>query len=169
MFLNDTLESALDNSLVNVAKSMTAKICSTTEDAIKPTTERYYAVFHFVSKNMEGIEFAHKTVGEYFTAVKLYEDYFANTLTDMSDESIENMWKNIFQAFRYKKIPVDIMQYFFELVKSRKTTYKYIGDVKSYSEWRDCFIDTFMENDYSKCRVYLKREFFVDGTSCNFI
>ena len=143
MFLNDTLESALDNALVNAAKSMTAKICNTTEMAIRPATERYYAVFHFVSKNMEGIEFAHKTVGEYFTAVKLYEDYFANTLTDMSNESIEDMWKNIFQAFRYKKIPVDIMKYFIELVKSRKTTYEYTEDVKSYSEWRNCFVDSY--------------------------
>ncbi len=45
MFLNDTLESALDNDLVNAAKFMTAKICNTTERAIRPATERYYAVF----------------------------------------------------------------------------------------------------------------------------
>lgn len=143
MFLNDTLESALDNALVNAAKSMTAKICNTTEDAIKPTTERYYAVFHFVSKETEGIEFAHKTVGEYFTAVKLYEDYFANTLNDLSKESIEDMWKNIFQAFRYKKIPKDIMQYFVGLVKARKTKYEYTKDVKGYSKWRECFINSY--------------------------
>ncbi len=143
MFLNNTLESALGNDLVNAAKAMTAKICNTTEADIKPETDRYYAVFHFVSKKSEGIEFAHKTVGEYFTAVKLYEDYFANTLTDMSDESVEDMWKNIFQAFRYKKIPEDIMQYFGELVRTRKTKDKCAEETKSYSEWRDCFIDSY--------------------------
>ena len=143
MFLNNTLESALGNDLVNAAKAMTAKICNTTEADIQPETDRYYAVFHFVSQKSEGIEFAHKTVGEYFTAVKLYEDYFANTLTDMSDESVEDIWKNIFQAFRYKKIPEDIMQYFAELVKARKTKDKCAEETKSYSEWRGCFIDSY--------------------------
>lgn len=144
MFLNGTLESALDNKLVKAAKAMTAKVCNTTETNIKPETERYYAVFHFVSRNSEGIEFAHKTVGEYFTAVKLYEDYFANTLTDISEESIENMWRNIFQAFRYRKIPKDIMQYFAELVKTRKTNDE-SDEENSYSEWRDHFINCYYQ------------------------
>lgn len=143
MFLNDKLESALDNSLIKAAKAMTAKLCNTTESSIRLETDRYYAFFHFVSKNSEGIEFAHKTVGEYFTAVKLYEDYFSNTLMDMSNESIEGMWKNIFQAFRYKEIPEDIMQYFVELMMARKTNNDDSEDVNNYIVWRNNFINSY--------------------------
>jgi len=116
MFLNDSLESALSGTFINKAHERTAELLEKENTEIKPQLAKYFAVFHFVSKNNEGIEFAHKTVGEYFTAVKIYEDYIKN----ISIESTPNKtWENIFQAFRYKKIPEDIMIYLVELIKIR--------------------------------------------------
>ena len=61
---------------------------------------------HFLSGSETGVEFAHKTVGEYFTAVKLYEDYFGKIRVSSDADEV---WEQIYQAFRYAKIPEDIM------------------------------------------------------------
>ena len=116
MFLNDSLESALSGTFVKKAYERTAELMEKENTEIKPQLAKYFAVFHFVSKNNEGIEFAHKTVGEYFTAVKIYEDYINNIGIESTPHEA---WENIFQAFRYNEIPKDIMNYLFELIKIR--------------------------------------------------
>ncbi len=116
MFLNNSLESALSGTFVKKAYERTAELMEKENTEIKPQLAKYFAVFHFVSKNNEGIEFAHKTVGEYFTAVKIYEDYINNIGIESTPHEA---WENIFQAFRYNEIPKDIMNYLFELIKIR--------------------------------------------------
>jgi hypothetical protein len=72
---------------------------------------------HFQSGSREnGAEFAHKTVGEYFTAVKLYEDYF-ECVKD-PETTTEQVWRNIFEAFRYSSVPEDILNFLVELTKN---------------------------------------------------
>lgn len=134
MFLNDILESGLDDELVNEAKIRTKELLQETDFEIDNNIQKYFAVFHFASCKTDGIEFAHKTVGEYFTAVKLYEDYFEKIEIKSDDDSaITSTWKNIYQAFRYKKIPEDIMQYLTDIIKSRKGN--------EFKEWRESFFE----------------------------
>lgn len=116
MFLNNSLEAALSGTFVKKAYERTAELMEKENTEIKPQLAKYFAVFHFVSKNNEGIEFAHKTVGEYFTAVKIYEDYINNIRIESTPYEA---WENIFQAFRFKRIPKDIMIYLVELIKIR--------------------------------------------------
>ncbi len=62
-----------------------------------------------------GITFAHKTVYEFFTAVKLYEDYFAkfskDYFKDHKKDAPSEVIKTSIEAFRYKAIPEDIFRY----------------------------------------------------------
>ncbi|MBR6670666.1 MAG: pentapeptide repeat-containing protein, partial [Ruminococcus sp.] len=97
---------------------------------------QYLAMFHFARQGNDGtgIEFAHKTVYEYFTAVKLYEDYFAEITADYPENfekktdaygneitPLENVWTNIIEAFRYKSIDdedIIIFNYLNEMERS---------------------------------------------------
>lgn len=109
MFLNNILEYGLDNEFVSVAQARTKELLDETDFEIDNNIQKYFAVFHFAFDKTNGIEFAHKTVSEYFTAVKLYEDYFEKIEIKSDDNSaVRYAWKNIYQAFRYKKISEDI-------------------------------------------------------------
>lgn len=142
MFLNNILESGIDKDLVNKAKTRTQELLDETDFEIDNNIQKYFAIFHFAFGKTDGIEFAHKTVGEYFTAVKLYEDYFDKIEIESGDDfAIMSLWGNIYQAFRYKKIPEDIMKYLTDIIKSRK------GNV--YKKWRENFFKYYyrgMEN-----------------------
>lgn len=133
MFLHDTLYISntrasllLDNAEKRTVELLKKKhsIIINKEDIKIP---QYLAMFHFArpGKDGEGIEFAHKTVYEYFTAVKLYEDYFAYINSDYPEpdsyESLEKVWTNIIEAFRYKSIPEEIFAY---LNKMERSAYK---------------------------------------------
>ncbi|SFW28184.1 pentapeptide repeat-containing protein [Ruminococcus flavefaciens] len=87
----------------------------------------YLAVSHFANKKGEekGIEFVHKTVYEYFAAVKLYEDYFSminkERFTDTeSEKNLKEIWGNIIEAFRYKGIGNEtaVFDYLNEMTRS---------------------------------------------------
>ncbi len=67
-------------------------------------------------KGTGGITFAHKTVCEYFTAVKLYEDYFAKFNksyfgSKKADEAAEDVIRTAIAAFRYHAISDDVFQH----------------------------------------------------------
>ena len=117
MFLNDKLEDILKSDFVQIAKekamcwAQNNLSCQVKELEF----EKLFAINHFAYGKNNAIEFAHKTIGEYFTAVKLYEDYFGQIVG-----TAENTWLNIFNAFRYKTIPVDIMQYLIDLILNRQ-------------------------------------------------
>lgn len=118
MFLNDKLEDVLDSDLVEIAKEKTAQLMlkKYSYECIKPEFKKIYALNHFAFGSSDAVEFAHKTVGEYFTAVKLYEDYFKCVF----DNTLVEAWRHMFNAFRYKKIPVDIMNYLVDLIGSKQ-------------------------------------------------
>ena len=127
MFLNGKLEEVVAvDGMNDFAKERTRTILKEKHetdayDKIEPEFKKYFAVCPFVSKKGEsGVEFAHKTVGEYFTAVKLYEDYFGKLFQNGEQTDDETVWTTIFQAFRYKEIPVDIINYLVERTEKRK-------------------------------------------------
>ncbi len=81
--------------------------------------QQYLSVFRFAKNSGKegkaGITFVHKTVYEYFTALKLYEDYFAkfnsvyfeNNKTENGDyapKAIQEVMNSFIKAFRYKPI-----------------------------------------------------------------
>lgn len=125
MFLHDTLILS-DSELIKNAEKRTIEVLKEKRPNIATDEEnfvidklKYLAVTHFAKEttNEKGIEFAHKTVYEYFTAVKLYEDYFAEITEDYPNNMkmktdafgnkitpLENVWVNIIEAFRYKSI-----------------------------------------------------------------
>jgi len=84
----------------------------------------FLSVFSFAkSSGDKGITFVHKTVYEYFAAVKIYEDYFSffddsyfeeKTPSEASEEVV----KNVIEAFRYHPITADISAYLSEMTKS---------------------------------------------------
>lgn len=118
MFLNDKLEDILESSFVEIAKEKVKSWAQEKQSyqVNSPDFEKLFAINHFAYKKNKAIEFAHKTIGEYFTAVKLYEDYFEHILGN----SLEDIWRNIFNAFRYKSIPNDIMDYLVAILKKKQ-------------------------------------------------
>ncbi len=124
MFLNGKLEEVVAvDGMNDFAKERTRTILkekheTNAYDKIEPEFKKYFAVCPFVSKKGEsGVEFAHKTVGEYFTAVKLYEDYFGKLFQNGENTSDETVWKTIFQAFRYQSIPRDIIDFLVDITE----------------------------------------------------
>ena len=117
MFLNDKLEDILSGDFVRIAKEKVVYLAQSklSYNVNEPEFKKLFAINHFAYGKNNAIEFAHKTIGEYFTAVKLYEDYF-----DQINETPEKIWQNIFNAFRYKAIPEDIMLYLIDIILSRQ-------------------------------------------------
>lgn len=129
MFLHNTLILS-DLKLIENAENRTAEVLVkrgiiANKNDLEIDKLKYLAVTHFAKETTseKGIEFAHKTVYEYFTAVKLYEDYFAEITEDYPENfkkkdalgneitPLENVWTNIIEAFRYKFIDEDIFNY----------------------------------------------------------
>ncbi len=117
MFLYGTLtlsDLKQPNAIAN-AKSRTIAILKhkgvQITDDYQIDTKAYFAVFLFARENSDetGIVFAHKTVYEYFAAVKLYEDYLS--MPDIEHQSHEMVWEKLISAFRYKMITDDILRH----------------------------------------------------------
>lgn len=89
------------------------------EDELHPT--EFLSVFSFAkSDGRSGIAFVHKTVYEYFTAVKLYEDYFAGFSQEYfaknaSEKATYEIVQHLIEAFRYHAIPEEIFLYLCEM------------------------------------------------------
>ncbi len=118
IFLDGESPTVLGNDGIKDAKAHTKERFENCE----PELDRYYALFPFASEKKqegkpEGMEFAHKTVTDYFTAVKLYEDYFETALEQ--DDPVRALWEGLWRAFRYKPMPYDIMGYLAQVIVSR--------------------------------------------------
>jgi len=118
IFLDDKSLTVLGNDGIQDAKAHTKERFENCE----PELDRYYALFPFASEKKqegkpEGMEFAHKTVTDYFTAVKLYEDYFETALEQ--DDPVRALWEGLWRAFRYKRMPMDIMGYLAQVIRNR--------------------------------------------------
>lgn len=133
MFLRSRMEEELTTDAVAEAKRRTAALLGKDERDIVNDCDKFFAIFHFASEQNQAVVFAHKTVWEYFTAVKLYEDYFAKMDTD----NTVSVWKMIFQSFRYEKIPEDIMQYLVDLIKKKKE--------KQIDKWKKAFFECYYD------------------------
>lgn len=156
MFLRSRMEEELTTDAVAEAKRRTAALLGKDERDIANDCDKFFAIFHFASEQNQAVVFAHKTVWEYFTAVKLYEDYFAK----MNTNDTVSVWKMIFQSFRYQRIPEDIMQYLVDLIKKKKEN--------QIDEWKKAFFECYYDGmlkqqlwkvmteptDYS-CRLFL--------------
>lgn len=131
MFLNEELGGVLESDWVNIAKEKTIQWGQKEygDEDINPEFNKIFALNHFAFKKNNAVEFAHKTVGEYFTATKFYEDYFKLMFNAMKSESskeiplavAKEVWRSIFNAFRYNEIPPDIMTYLKELIESEQS------------------------------------------------
>ncbi len=127
LILSDTDDSSY--SCIDAAQKMTCRLLgmdqskSGEEIDFNIDNTEYLSVFQFARSDESGlsIEFVHKTVYEYFAAVKLYEDYFKDMTTECSYEDI---WQRIVQAFRYTYIELDIMRYLAEMIINSKTVDK---------------------------------------------
>ena len=109
LFLNNKQTDAIKN-----AKKRTIEILQLDgvqiSDDYRIDTNAYFAVFHFAREtdDKRGVVFAHRTVLEYFTAVKFYEDYLQKTTS--SDDTFE-VWNLLVAAFRYKMLDAFILDY----------------------------------------------------------
>lgn len=120
----------LKNNYVNIARNRTLELKA--NNNIDFDFEHYFAVFHFASKRGEhGVQFAHKTVSDYFTAVKIYEDYFEG----IENQSTSKIWENIFQAFRYKDFSSDVFTYLIDLIRNRQRS--------NFNNWKDQLFDAY--------------------------
>ena len=141
MYLNDKLDSGAGTELIQKAKNRVKAIkedISLTDETLSKMLKKLPTIFHFATENNDGgYEFAHKTVAEYFTAVKLYEDYFAQYNKDYLSqyendyftkydkdyldetklkekekeeikEKVAELWQSFVEVFRYKELPEDI-------------------------------------------------------------
>lgn len=175
MFLHDKLTEVVTGYLLDEVQKHTRRVLMEKkmiekDEDLKPEYKKLPAVFHFVSEkedsnNMRGLEFAHKTVGEYFTAVKLFEDYFEKLFAD-DDTDYKDVWRSIFGAFRYKKIPEDIMNYLVDVTKKRLTG----QDEKSvnktpYKVWCEKFFKSYYDGmmDQMLWRLISDEQFYKAG------
>ena len=107
-------------------------------------TKVFLSVFRFASSSGKaGISFVHKTVYEYFTAVKLYEDYFAKFnksyfRSTTIKEAAEDVMKTAIAAFRYKAIPLDIFDYLCEMREAPFSDPK--GEGFDYDHFEEAFV-----------------------------
>lgn len=113
---NQAREYAESRTLELLKQNQAVKDFNNLDEEYQNYVKREYCISYFVSGRESGVEFAHKTIAEYFTAVKLYEDYFAKIDAKFS---VEETWEMIYQAFRFHKIPSDIMSYLIELTKKQ--------------------------------------------------
>lgn len=159
MCLHDTLYSAANTKLITNAKIRVRANLNRndlTDEVLDKMLEKLPAIFYFSSVDEKGIEFAHKTVAEYFTAVKLYEDYLAWITDDTpeDEETLEEVWINIIEAFRYKKIPFEV---FGHLISMSEPVYD--GKVRNenkpfdYKKFERFFIEGMKKNILSNIPI----------------
>ncbi len=113
IFLTSKSPDTAEKALIDKARSFMEE----DQECINPNVlEMLPAVFHFSFGNDDGgIIFVHKTVAEYFIAVKIYEDYFKD-INEKTDD--ENVWDSIYSALSLRKVPYDIINYICEMMNS---------------------------------------------------
>ena len=116
------------------------------------------AVCPFAKENGQGgITFAHKTIYEYFTAVKLYEDYFAKFddkyfNDNDNDTAAMDVTQSFIEAFRYDGIPGDIFSYLCKMNEEPfSTTLGYsMSTGLDYKKYEQKFVYAMQNHMYAK-------------------
>ena len=134
IFLDGKNPIVLENDGIQVARKHTVNCMGECRSEL----DRYFAFFPFASeKKEEGktkrMKFAHKTMIDYFTAVKLYEDYFEKVL-DKADPA-KALWQGLWRAFRYKEMPDGIIRYLVQIIENRQG--------KNYDAYRRQFFECY--------------------------
>lgn len=113
IFLTSNHSDTAEKSLIDKAQSFMPE----SEGCINTNVfEMLPAVFHFSSSNDDGgIVFVHKTVAEYFIAVKIFEDYFKDINAKTDDEKV---WDSIYSALSLRKVPLDIIKHICAMMTS---------------------------------------------------
>ncbi len=113
IFLTSNHSDTAEKSLIDKAQSFMPE----SEGCINTNVfEMLPAVFHFSSGNDDGgIVFVHKTVAEYFIAVKIFEDYFKDINAKTDDEKV---WDSIYSALSLRKVPLDIIKHICAMMTS---------------------------------------------------
>ncbi len=167
MYLNDTLtltncdKYGIDR--IGYAKTRTIAVLRERKKEISENTEidteLYLAVSYFAKGQSEGIEFAHKTVYEYFTALKLYEDYFACFNSEYFKEhdmdiAVEEVWNNIIEAFRYAKVSEDIFNYLNEMIRPVYNDSENESTGFDYKNFEKCYIEGMKKHILSHLAIH---------------
>jgi len=113
IFLTSNHSDTAEKSLIDKAQSFMPE----SEGCINTNVfEMLPAVFHFSSSNDDGgIVFVHKTVAEYFIAVKIFEDYFKDINAKTDDEKV---WDSIYSALSLRKVSLDIIKHICAMMTS---------------------------------------------------
>lgn len=113
IFLTPNHSDTAEKELIDKARSFMNGF----EECINPNVFKMLpAVFHFSSSDDDsGIVFVHKTVAEYFIAVKIFEDYFKDINAKTDDEIA---WDNIYSALSIRKVPFDIIKHICAMMTS---------------------------------------------------
>ncbi len=128
MFLIDSLDLVKSDDVDNMrakgiknAEKMAIKFCKKNYDIEADIRDidikRELALCPFTKENVSGgITFAHKTVYEYFTAVKIYEDYLSkynnNYFQDKDlDDVARDVMINLIEAYRYQLVTNEIFTF----------------------------------------------------------
>lgn len=142
------------------AKKRTEDILKEEYKIINPDLElkKELAICPFAKeKGTGGITFAHKTVYEYFTAVKLYEDYFARFDTAFfkaNDEvtAAKEVMESFIEAFRYEVISDDIFNHLCDM--NEAPLFSKLGYCKStglkYMKYENAFIFAMRKHMFAK-------------------
>lgn len=137
------------------------------------STSKYLAVFQFAKSNGEkGVSFVHKSVYEYFTAVKLYEDYFAKfneryfkehekTKESRLQAELE-LLESCIEAFRYKDISPEVFKYLIDMDRpiftgndTNNLLLEDISDEKKFNKdlFLECFDSGLRQNIFSRIGI----------------
>ncbi|PWJ12204.1 pentapeptide repeat-containing protein [Ruminococcus flavefaciens] len=105
IFLTPNHTDTAEKALIDKARSFMGEY----KECINPDVfEMLPAIFHFSSGNDDGgIVFVHKTVAEYYIAVKIFEDFFKDINAETDDEKV---WNSIYSALSLRKVPYDIIK-----------------------------------------------------------
>ena len=117
MMLENKIEEEIGGATIDAA--LDAVIAKTQGKKYDRETLRKYlkhlpSVFLFSSQKKQGIEFAHKSVAEFFSATKIYEDYLSKI--DLSAD-YKKMWFYTFEAFRYTIIPEEVWMFIYSFLQ----------------------------------------------------
>lgn len=81
---------------------------------------KFFGMFYFASESdpdIYALQVAHRSVFEYFAALKIYEDFFkSNDIFLSLDEPIET-WRVLFKAFRYRCLEYSIFEFLKDIIK----------------------------------------------------
>lgn len=166
-YYNYYLDSISETPGIKRAKSRTIKIIQEAHgfriSEQDLNTAEFLALFSFANGYGDrGIAFAHKTVYEYFTAIKIFEDYFAlfnnpQFISKTETEKTDIVIRNSIEAFRYRDIPQEVFEFILDLCKKGEKPWCNTLQKSSASFSFEKYLKYFKraEEEAFECRLYI--------------